>query len=305
MTRADVFWLVVSFVFGSVFGSFLNVCIYRLPKGKSLLWPPSHCPKCFQPVGGWNIPIIGYFLIGGRCRACGEKLPVQYPVVEFLTAVILSLFYYVLVVRRGAPIAVYTAYVCLAMVLVVAAFVDLSWKIIPRKLSTFGIVLAVVFSASYPWMHSLYLGAHKGGGSWTETVSRWVAKVPPMDGVFASLAGMVAGVLLILIVRYLGTVVFRREAMGLGDAKLMAVIGGFLGWRAIPLVFLIAAFIGAAVGGLSYFRTHDREIPLGPFLALGALVVMLCGNEVVRWWFVGLMRLESAPTVLSYGASAG
>ena len=301
MTHADIFWLVVSFVFGSVFGSFLNVCIYRLPLGKSLLWPPSHCPKCFQPVGRWNIPIAGYFLVGGKCRECGEPFSIRYPLVEALTAVMLSVFYYVLVVRRGALVPLYLAYVSLAMMLVVATFVDLAWKIIPRRLTGFGAVLALAASAAYPRMHSLYLGAQPGGGRWVETVGRWVAAVPALDGLFASVAGMVAGVVLIVVVRWLGTAVFRREAMGLGDAKLMAVIGGFLGWRAIPVVFLVAAFVGAAVGVVSYFKTRDREIPLGPFLALGALVVMLWGNHLMQWWVVGLMHLDSAPQILSYG----
>lgn len=300
MTRADIFWLVVSFVFGSVLGSFLNVCIWRLPLGKSLIWPGSHCPKCFQPVGRWNIPIVGYFLLGGKCRECGEKFSIRYPLVELLTAVILSAFYYLLVVGRGAPFPVYLAYAALAMLLVVASFVDLSWRIIPHGLTVFGVILALVFSAAYPRMHSLYIGYHPGGGAWTEAVSRWVAKVPPLDGLMASLAGMMAGVIVILVVRFLGTVVFRREAMGLGDAKLMAVIGGFLGWRAIPLIFLVSACLGAVVGGGWYLKTRSREIPLGPFLALGTFLIMLWGNEIVHWWLTRVMVLGDL-RILSYG----
>ncbi len=204
-------------------------------------------------------------------------------------------------IGRGAPVPVYAAYAALAMILVVASFVDLAWKIIPQKLNVFGIALALTFSAAYPRMHALYLGYHAGGGRWTEAVSRWIAGVPPIDGLFASVAGMVAGVVVIVVVRYVGTLAFRREAMGLGDAKLMAVIGGFLGWRAIPLVFLVAALIGAVVGVMSYFKTRDREIPFGPFLALGALIVMLWGNQIVHWWVVGLMRLQEAPLIISFG----
>jgi len=292
MTNMDWFWLVATFLFGSVFGSFLNVCIYRMPLGKSLVWPPSHCPKCFQPVGRWNIPIVGYFLVGGKCRACGEAFSIQYPLVELLTALMLSGFYYVLVVVRGVPPVIYAAYSSLGMVLIVAAFVDLAWKIIPHKLTVFGVILALIFSAVSPSMHAVYIGAQPGGGDWVETISRWVAAVPPLDGMFACLGGAVAGVVVILVVRYLGTKVFRREAMGLGDAKLMAVIGGFLGWKAIPLVFLLAAFIGAVVGILSYLKTRDREIPLGPFLALAAILVLLWGNDIATWWISDLMGLE-------------
>jgi leader peptidase (prepilin peptidase)/N-methyltransferase len=184
------------------------------------------------------------------------------------------------------------------MILIVASFVDLSWKIIPGSLTVFGVILALAASAIYPQMHALYTGFHKGGGAWMEAIDRWIAQVPPVDGLCASFAGMMAGVALILVVRFLGSVIFRREAMGLGDAKLMAVIGGFLGWRAVPVAFLVASFVGAVVGILSYFRTRDREIPLGPFLALGALVVMLWGNALIHWWFVGLMGLSEAPLIL-------
>ena len=303
MTHIDIFWMISAFLFGAVFGSFLNVCIYRMPLGKSLIYPPSHCPKCFQPVGGWNIPIIGYFLVGGRCRQCGEAFSVQYALVELLTATLLSFFYYVVVVIHGASIAVYLAYVVLVMVLVVASFVDLAWKIIPRRLTVFGTIAALVFSAAYPQMHANYLGAQGGGGTWLDRLSQWVSQVPAIDGLMACVAGMVAGVLVILVVRWLGTLVFRREAMGLGDAKLMAVIGGFLGWKAIPLVFLAAAFVGAVIGIVSYLKTHDREIPLGPFLSLGAIVVMLWGNAIVNWWVGDLMRLELRESIriISYG----
>jgi len=303
MTHLDWFWMVAAFLFGSVFGSFLNVCIYRMPLGKSLIYPPSHCPKCFQPVGRWNIPIIGYFLVGGKCRQCGEAFSIQYPAVELLTALMLSAFYYVIEVVQGAPIAVYLAYALLGMMLIVATFVDLGWKIIPRRLTVFGTVAALVVSAVYPRLHANYLGAHPGGGAWVERVSRWVSQVVFLDGVMASVAGIIAGVLVILVVRFVGTKVFRREAMGLGDAKLMAVIGGFLGWKAIPIVFLAAAFVGAVVGILSYLKTREREIPLGPFLSVGAVIVMLCGNELVHWWVVDLMRLEPTTPmrIISYG----
>jgi len=301
MTATDVLWLVTSFLFGSVFGSFLNVCIYRMPKGESVLWPPSHCPKCFQPVGRWNIPIVGYFLVGGKCRLCGEKFSIQYPAVELLTAVIASFFYYRLVMELKAPVPLYLAYTALAMILVVASFVDLTWRIIPKTLTTVGIVLALGGSAAYPKMHALYIGYHGGGGKWGETLSRWVAAVPPVDGLFASIAGAVAGVVLIVVVRFVGTKVFRREAMGLGDAKLLAVIGGFLGWRAVPMVFLVAAFVGAAAGIVSYFRTRDHEIPLGPFLSIGTVVVMLWGNAIMNWWVLGVMGLTDAPTIVSAG----
>lgn len=299
MTREDIFGLVVVFLFGSAIGSFLNVCIWRLPLGKSLLWPPSHCPKCFQPVGLWNVPILGYFLLRGRCAKCGDRFSFRYAFIEFLNGALLSYLYYHLVIQSGAPLPLFLAYATLTMILVVATFTDLDWKIIPRTLTVFGVVVGLVFSAAWPKLHALYLGARPGGGRFMEQIGRFVAQIPPLDGLFAALGGLTAGVLLILVVRWLGSVVFRREAMGLGDAKLMAVIGAFLGWKAIPVVFLVAAFVGAVVGIASWFRTREREMPLGPFLSLGALVVMLHGNALIRFWCVDVMHLESAPSILS------
>ena len=305
MTNLQIFWLVVSFVFGATFGSFLNVCIYRMPIGKSLIWPPSHCPSCFQPVGFYNIPILGWFILGGKCRRCGKPFSIRYALVELLTGALWAAFFALLVIVRGAPLPVFFAFVILAMMMLVASFVDLAWKIIPQTLTTFGIVLAVIFSAAYPRLHAQYIGFHPGGGRYMEALSRVVTRVPPLDGLLASLGGMMAGALLIIVVRFLGTIAFRREAMGLGDAKLMAVIGGFLGWYAIPLIFILAAFIGSVVGLVTYLRTRDRELPLGPFLSLAAIVVMLWGNEIVRWWVVDLMGWESVPRIISYGMAAG
>ncbi len=346
MTGANIFWLAVVFVFGATFGSFLNVCIYRLPLGKSLLWPPSHCPKCFQSVGGWNIPIFGYFLLRGRCAHCGDKFSIQYPAIEFLNAALMAGLFYRIVICGGSTWPLFVAYAILTMILVVISFVDIATQIVPRQVSRFGIAAALVASLVYPSMHSLYLGFHPGGGEWVESIGRTVAKWAPVDSLLASLAGMIAGALICLGVRFLGTLAFRRravgallaqacgergkvswvgrvglgaaalfeaflglrqfpgdgEAMGLGDASIMAIIGGFLGWKAAPVVFLAAAFIGAICGIVSYLITREHKIPYGPYLSLGALVVILWGNNLMSWWFVDVMHLESAPRLLAYAA---
>ena len=134
MTPMDIFWLVATFLLGAVFGSFLNVCIHRMPLGISLIWPPSHCPKCFQPVGRYNVPIVGYFILRGRCHECGEPFSVRYALIELATALMCACFYYVFVVTHATPPVVYGAYVLFTMMLIVATFVDLSWKIIPQQL---------------------------------------------------------------------------------------------------------------------------------------------------------------------------
>ena len=300
----DVLGIVATFCFGAAIGSFMNVCIYRLPLGKSLIWPGSHCPSCFQPVGPYNIPIFGYFILRGRCHECGEKFSIQYAAVEFFTAALLCFFYYRLVMVAGIPVGQFVGYGLFVCILIVASLIDLRWKIIPNQLNVVGVILALLFSAIYPGMHAIYIGYHESGTGWLDAVSRWVAEHPILDSLMASVAGMVAGVIVIVVIRAIGTAVFRREAMGLGDAKLMAVMGGFLGWKAIPLTFLVAAFIGAAVGIISYLRTRDHEIPLGPFLSVAALVVLLWGNGMVEWWCKTIMYLDWAPRVISIGMTA-
>jgi leader peptidase (prepilin peptidase)/N-methyltransferase len=250
-------------------------------------------------VGAWNIPIVSWFILGGKCRRCGQRFSIRYSLIELLTAAIFAWFFYLFVVEQGAPLGVYFAYLVLAMVLIVASFVDLDCRIIPDKVTAFGGVLAIVFAASFPGLLRIYLGNQSPGIPGVDEVTKFISDYPRLDAVFASLAGMVAGVVLIVVIRFIGTAVFRREAMGLGDAKLMAVIGGFLGWKAIPLVFMFAAVIGTVIGLIYYFKTREHQLPLGPFLALGCVIVLVWGNDLVHWWVVNLMGLEDAPLVVT------
>lgn len=247
----------VAFVLGCVVGSFLNVCIARLPRGESVVSPPSHCPRCGQAIRPWdNIPLLSFLWLRGRCRSCSEPISWQYPAVEALTGVLFAAN----VAAFGlAPWALVASIFCAA--LVVVTFIDLEHQIIPDLISLPGIALGLL-AAVAGWGPPLWdrlLGALLGGGIlWA------VAEF------YERLRG--------------------REGMGGGDIKLLAMIGAFLGWKAVLLTLLVSSLTGSLAGvGRALLRATSSEtpIPFGPFLALGALVSLYWGEAIVAW-YVGL-----------------
>ncbi len=241
-------------LFGLVVGSFLNVCIHRIPRGESVVAPRSRCPACAAPIRALdNIPLLSYLVLGGRCRSCGSRISPQYPAVEALTAVCfvaaLSVFG---LTPRGALAA---AFLC---ALVVVTFVDLEHQIIPHAVTLPGIPVGL-------------LGALLGSGP------------PPPE----ALIGCLAGAGFVYLVALYCEVILDREAMGMGDVNLVAVMGAFLGWRALVVAFLTATVSGSAVSlvliGLRR-RSRRDPIPFGPFLALGAAVALFVGEPVIQWY---------------------
>jgi leader peptidase (prepilin peptidase)/N-methyltransferase len=250
-----------AFVIGAVIGSFLNVCIHRLPAGESVVYPPSHCPGCGVRIRSRdNIPLLSYVLLRGRCRSCGAAISLRYPVVEALSGALLMLLLY----RFGLSpaLGVYAAFVA---ALVVVSFIDLDHQIIPDVISLPGIVVGLVASAlgqGPPLLDSL-LGALVGGGM-----------------LYAVAVGYHA---------FTG-----REGMGGGDIKLLAMIGAFLGWRGVLLSLIIGSFTGAVVGiSLILVRRTDSRVPIpfGPFLALGAVCSLAFGDRLIAWYLQMAFRL--------------
>jgi len=253
--------MLFSFLFGLVFGSFLNVCIYRIPLKKSLIMPPSSCPHCGERVRFYdNIPIISYLILLGKCRHCREKIPIRYPLVELITG-LLSLFIFI---RYG--MSVYTVFIFLfSASLVVITFIDLYHQIIPDVISLPGIVagLAVSFIPGHvEWLDSV-IGILAGGGS-----------------------------------LYLVAVLFEwltgKEGMGGGDVKLLGMIGAWMGWMSLPFIILFSSLVGTIVGGgalLLSRRGLQTRIPFGPFLALGALAYLFFGKELLSWYY-GILSLS-------------
>jgi leader peptidase (prepilin peptidase)/N-methyltransferase len=241
------------FAFGAIIGSFLNVCIGRLPEGESIVSPASHCPRCgaaVQPRD--NIPLLSYVLLRGRCRSCREAISLRYPLVEALMGALLVLVF----LRFGSlPLtAVYGAFVA---ALLVVTFIDLDHMIIPDVISLPGIAvgLACAVAGYGPTVWESVIGILLGGG-----------------------------LLYLVAVGYEMTT--GREGMGGGDIKLLAMVGAFLGWRGVLVTVLIGSLTGALIGiGVTVYRRQTRvPIPFGPFLSLGALCALFVGEQIVGWY---------------------
>lgn len=247
--------MVFVFTIGAAIGSFLNVCIYRIPAGESIVSPRSRCPQCLAPIRWYqNIPLLSYALIRGRCANCHAPISLRYPLVEALTGIL-----FLLVFLRYGLHPVTLIFWLFAAALVAITFIDLDHQIIPDVISLPGIAVGFICSFAVPWMTWLdsLLGIVLGGGS-----------------------------LYLVAVGY--ELLTKKEGMGFGDVKMLAMIGAFLGWKAIFPVIFLSSLAGTLVGvPLMLIRKADGKlaIPFGPFLALGALVMVLWGPLLLRWYF--------------------
>lgn len=243
---------------GLVVGSFLNVCIHRIPLGRSIVSPSSACSACGTRLKPYdNIPILSYIMLGGKCRSCRNPISPQYPLVEALTAVIsLALF-----IRFG-PTLQYLLFFLFCAALEVISLIDLHHRIIPDAISITGIPCG--FAA---------------------------ALLLPQPGITASLIGALAGGGSLLLIAYSYERLTGRTGMGGGDIKLLAMIGAWLGWRSLPLVVLTASLTGVLTG-IAFILASGQglrtRIPFGPFLSLGAIIYLFFGQAITRW-YVGLL----------------
>ncbi len=269
---------------GACVGSFLNVCIHRLPTGKSIVWPPSHCTVCLAPIVWYdNIPVVSYFVLRGKCRQCGTRFSVRYALVEAASGLVFFGFwlaYFVFGVREGAAhVGVYMVHMVLASALLASGVIDFERKEIYTSVTN--VALAVGLVGSFLWPQVQRVGACDGQlPDWTG----WERA----DAMLLGLVGAAVGAGLIFVTRLLGTLAFKKEAMGIGDIYLMATIGGVLGWEGAVLVFLAAPFMGLVYGLWHLARKRDSEVPYGPFLGLAAGVVMLVQNDVVAHFRPGI-----------------
>lgn len=253
--------MVFAFVFGLIVGSFLNVCIYRIPLNKSIVTPPSSCPGCGERIRFYdNIPILSYIILRGKCRNCRQPISAIYPLTELMTG-ILSLG---ILVNFYPNYWLYFAFMLFVSSLVVISFIDLRHQIIPDVISIPGIIagfgVAVCFNilSSYPitWIDSL-LGIIAGGG-----------------------------------ILYLVAVVFEKltgkEGMGGGDVKLLAMMGAWMGWQSLPMIILISSLTGSIIGAAALLlagKGLKARIPFGPFLVIGALTALFFGSRIESFYF--------------------
>lgn len=245
---------VLIFILGLIVGSFSNVCIYRIPRNESIIYPASHCPKCRSNISPKdNIPLLSYVLLKGRCRNCKSKISIQYPIVELITGLIYLLIYLI----YGFSIQT-LIYIVLASALIIVAFIDLNEQIVPDVISLPGIVIGLIISFFVPYISFINSGL-----------------------------GVVAGGGIILIIGLVGSVIFKKEAMGGGDVKLAAMIGAFLGWRYIVISLFLGFFLGALAGIfliISKIKSREDVVPFGPFIVLGSFITLLWGGKILRWY---------------------
>ncbi len=254
----------VVFLFGLIWGSFSNVFIHRLPKGESVVTPRSRCPQCSAQIAWYdNIPVLSWVFLRGKCRKCQAKIPFRYPLVELLTGAAFALIF----LKYGYK-WVTLEYLLLAWGLIVVSFIDLDHMILPDVFTLPGIVIGLV------------------GGA-----------LNPERTFLSALAGMLMGGGFLWMIAYLYLLMRKEEGMGGGDIKLLAWIGAVLGWTSIPFVVLGSSVIGSVVGLVLATRSEaglKSVIPFGPYLAFAALLYLLGGEQLSRW-YIGLFLGDLAP----------
>ncbi|MFP4347851.1 MAG: prepilin peptidase [Thermodesulfobacteriota bacterium] len=251
--------LIFIFFFGLCIGSFLNVCIYRIPISKSIVHPPSACPRCGYEIRYYdNIPVFSYLLLGGRCRQCRVHIPVRYPLIEILSGLAALGVYYKFGFTPQAPVY----YVFIAVLLVIT-FIDIDYRIIPNIISLPGIpifFLASFLTPAVTFTESL-LGILVGGGS-------------------------------LFLVAWGYTLITKKEGMGGGDIKLLAMIGALLGWKGVFFTIFVSSAVGTLVGlgVMIYTRSNMKlAVPYGPFLSIGAVTYIFFGPALI-YWYLNLFR---------------
>lgn len=246
--------VVFAAIIGLCVGSFLNVVIYRLPRGESLSSPPSRCPSCGKRLAWFdNVPVVSWLLLAGKCRRCGARISIQYPIVEATTAIGAV----VVVLFTPADGVLLASRFVLTAILITLFVIDLELQILPNLITLPGIAVGFLFSLFGP------------------------------PGPINSLLGIVlgAGVLYGIAAGYY--LVRREEGMGMGDVKMLAMIGAFLGWQAVMLTLILSSFVGALVGvALLWSKKEGLKyaLPFGTFLALAAFVAMLFGQQIMDWY---------------------
>lgn len=248
------------FIFGLIIGSFLNVVIYRLPRKKSIVYPPSECPSCNTKIKFYdNIPVISYLILGGKCRTCKTKIPIRYPIIELLTGISAVLVY----LKWGLSIDF--AFMFLYMALMIAlSVIDLDFKIIPDEINFVGAVSGFI----YAFFRQDF-------------------------SVLDALLGAIVGSGLLFLVGYLYLKFRKIEGLGLGDVKLMIFIGTYVGWFGALFTIFIGSLLGAVVGILytSIFKVGDKrsfQLPFGPFLAFASIIYIFFGEAIKSWYLGGM-----------------
>jgi leader peptidase (prepilin peptidase)/N-methyltransferase len=249
------------FLWGGAIGSFLNVVIYRLPAGISILWPPSRCPHCFHRLSFYeNVPVFGWLWLGGRCRKCKARIALRYPLVEAGTGLL-----FLLVFSQFGLSLITLEYWLFFSWLLALSLIDFDTMTLPNSLTQSGLIVGLGFQ------FLLGLGTD---GNLTSAINNFMVGI----------MGAVVGLWVLEIIAFLGTIAFGKAAMGAGDPKLAAMIGAWLGWQYVLMAGFFACVFGAIVGVSAIamgFLKRKQPMAFGPFLAIGGAITALWGKEIL------------------------
>lgn len=251
-------WIGVA-LFGAIVGSFLNVCIVRIPRDESTILPRSHCQHCRHPLAWWeNIPFVSVLLLRGRCRYCDRAISWRYPLVEGLTMFVSLILWW----RFGDPVRYLVFFLFFAAPLIALSFIDLEHLIIPDRITLPGIAIGFLTRIFFPSFSTA-------------------------DAVLDAFLGVLTGGGMLFVIAWSYEKLKKKEGLGGGDVKLAAMLGAFFGWRASIFILLISSLLGLIVGiALLIFFRKGREypIPFGPFLSLAGFFYLLVGDRAVAWY---------------------
>jgi len=276
MDFIDWYFAFVVFLFGACWGSFLNVCIYRIPAELSVVKPRSRCPKCMTNLS-WrdNIPIFGWLMLRGQCRYCKAPISARYPFIELLTAVLFTWVW-----LKFPPVADggldfrFAAYWLLVFGLILGSMVDIDEMWLPDRCTIGGMIVGPLLGLLIPAMHG--------------TDSHWI-------GLIRSLIGLAFGFGMLWSISFFGRLMLKKDAMGFGDVKLMGALGAFLGFQSVVFIVFVSSLLGSIIG-VSLIALGQKEwqsrIPFGPYIALAALIWIFGGSDLWQMymnWVMGTM----------------
>jgi leader peptidase (prepilin peptidase)/N-methyltransferase len=264
-------------IFGLIMGSFLNVCIYRLPRHESIVFPGSHCPHCGKSVRPYdNIPVFSFLLLQGKCRHCRRPISFQYPLVELLS----GLAFYACAAEWGLASPTFVNSVFLSAILVLI-FTDYHHQILPNALTLPGAVAGFLLS---PIQSRVFFGdavssrlAELISSNLTRTILPWAG----------SLLGAIVGGGVLFLVASAYQLVRKRQGLGMGDIKMMAMVGAFLGWRSALLTIFFGSFLGSIAGILLIVfggRNLQTKLAFGTFLGAASVICVFFGESIIRWY---------------------
>ncbi|MBP1610841.1 MAG: type 4 prepilin peptidase 1, Aspartic peptidase, family [Acidobacteria bacterium] len=273
--------LTFCFILGLVVGSFLNVCIYRIPRGESIVFPRSHCPQCGKDIPAHhNIPLLAYIWLGGKCSFCKKPISLQYPLVELLTGLIF--FGCALKWEFASPTYLNALFLSLIVILI---FIDYNHQILPNVITIPGTLVAIALS--FLQEKQLYADSISLNLASAVNASNPGAMLPWIGALVGAIIS--AGTLFLVALVY--QLLRKRQGLGMGDVKMMALVGAFLGWRLAFLTIFIGSLVGSIIGLLLILfrgKTLQTKLAFGTFLGMGSLLAVFYGPAVISWYTASL-----------------